>query len=414
MKIQTITAREILDSRGNPTISATVELQDGIIGEASVPSGASTGSRESLELRDHDPKRYFGEGELTAVKNVCEVIAPALEGRVVENQGEIDQVMIDLDGTPKKTKLGANAILAVSLAVARAAALTKEKELYEYLGELYGNKKFSLPTPMFNLLNGGKHSENKVDIQEVMVVPVGLKSFELKLQAGDEIYHSLKGNLMKAGMEVGLGDEGGFAPELAQNTDTFDQITKAIKAAGYSLEKVRVSADFASTEFFDPIKKKYVLSDEGKEYDSKEFIQLISRWVKKYHLLSVEDGLAENDPDWANLTKKIKPAFTVGDDLFTTDPERIELGVKEGLAGGVIIKPNQIGTLTETLEAIRAAQKGKIKVIISHRSGETEDSFIADLAVGVGADFIKAGAPARSERLAKYNRLSKIEEELKR
>lgn len=414
MKITGIQAREILDSRGNPTISATVELEDGVLASASVPSGASTGSNEAVELRDLAKGRFGGQGELKAVQNVNSIIAQALLGADAAGQSVIDQKLLELDGTKNKSKLGANAMLAVSLAVARAQAISAGVELFEYLALIYSGQKqtkYKLPTPMFNILNGGAHAANNIDIQEMMVVPVGLKTFEEKLRAGAEIYHHLKQKLANGGFATGLGDEGGFAPDLASNEAGIEQVTKAIEGAGYPKSKVRISLDVASTELYDPKKKVYRL-EKRKAITSNDFIKIVAGWAKKFDLLSVEDGLSESDENWATLTKKIKPTLTIGDDLFTTNPERIQAGVEAGLAGGVIIKPNQIGTLSETLEAIRVAKAGGLAVIVSHRSGETEDSFIADLAVAVGAEFIKSGAPARGERLAKYNRLVEIEDYL--
>lgn len=411
MKIHSISAREILDSRGNPTVSVSVELEDGVIAEASVPSGASTGSAEAVELRDNNQDRFFGLGVLSAVRNVNEIIGPNLRG-MEAMQAEIDTRLNELDGTKTKENLGANAILGVSLAVARAQAISEGKELFEYLNELYGKQKLTIPTPMFNILNGGKHAQNNLDVQEAMVVPKGLKSFEKKLRAGSEIYHLLRNLLINEGFAVGLGDEGGFAPHLPKNEAIFDYLEKAIKESGYTRDQIGISIDFAASELKKE-KQVYYLKNEQKKYSTSEIIKKISGWQRKYNFLSVEDGLAEDDSHWKELTEKIQPSISIGDDLFTTDAEKIELGAKEKLAGGVIIKPNQIGTLTETLEAIRVAKVGGMTVVVSHRSGETEDSFIADLAVAVGADFIKSGAPARSERLAKYNRLCKIEDVIK-
>lgn len=413
MKIEKITAREILDSRGNPTVAATVYLVDGVMAEASVPSGASTGATEAVELRDTAAKRFSGQGVMGAVSNIEKIISPNLVGQDASFQQKIDKIICDLDGTPGKKNLGANATLAVSLAVARAQATSDDLELFEYLSVKYRGsfgKKFTLPTPMFNILNGGKHANNNIDIQETMIVPVGLKTFADKLRAGSEIYHALKGNLASAGYETGLGDEGGFAPNLKDNEAVFHYLQGAITEAGYSLNKIKISLDIASDSLYNPRSNTYILENGKKDLDAQRFIKLITSWVKKYHLFSVEDGLAEGDKKWPELTKFIAPALSIGDDLFTTHSAKINEGAKNSLANGVIIKPNQVGTLTETFQAIKAAQKNKFKVIVSHRSGETEDSFIADLAVAVGADFIKSGAPARSERLAKYNRLLRIEE----
>lgn len=442
MKIHSVTSREILDSRGNPTVCAAVELTDGVIAEASVPSGASTGKDEAHELRDGTKGRFMGMGVLAAVKNIDEVIGPALVQFEGADQKSLDHKICELDGTKRKENLGANAILAVSLANARAQSISAGLELFQYLGLLYSGalrKNYTIPTPMFNVLNGGKHAENDVDVQEAMVVPLKLKSFEQKLRAGSEIYHILRNNLINKGYDVGLGDEGGFAPDIGANEETFGLLETAILDAGYSQDQVRMSIDVAASELLDTqLAQPPHLGGEGsshlrgersprlsespgnfyhlhniqKTLSSDDMIAMISAWVKKYNLFSVEDGLSESDAAWGKLTEGIAPALSIGDDLFVTDPAKIKQGVKAKIAGGVIIKPNQIGALTETLEAVKEANKGGFSVVVSHRSGETEDSFIADLAVAVEADFIKAGAPARSERLAKYNRLSKIEDVL--
>lgn len=413
MKIKRISSREILDSRGNPTVCSSVELTDGVIVEASVPSGASTGEREEKELRDDDKSRYQGKGVLGAVSNVNKVIGPALVGLDAKDQEKIDHKMCSLDGTKTKERLGANAILSVSFAVAKAEAISEELELFEYLAMLYGNKrkKFKLPVPMFNILNGGKHARNMIDIQETMIVPVNIRGFKRRLRAGSEIYHVLGNILSNEGYEVGLGDEGGYAPELEKNEEVFAKVKEAVTQAGYTEKEVRIAIDLAASELFKG--GKYFLKKEEESFSSSQLIDLLASWVKKWRLLSVEDGLSEDDESWKELTSKISPALSIGDDFFTTNPERIELGAKEKMATGVIIKPNQIGTVTETLEAVRKAKEGGLAVVVSHRSGETEESFIADLAVAVEAEYIKSGAPARSERLAKYNRLCKIEDELK-
>lgn len=413
MKIEKITAREILDSRGKPTVAATCELSDGSVAEASVPSGASTGTEEAHELRDNDQNRYGGFGVLKAVLNISDLIAPELIGVDARDQLKIDKKLCRLDATPNKSYLGANAILAVSVAVAKAQALSDGLELFEYFRVKYKGahgKKFHLPTPMFNILNGGKHAENNIDIQETMIVPVGQKTFSKKLRAGAEIYQTLRNELISEGYAVGLGDEGGFAPNFKTNEDVFKYVQRAINETGYSLGGVRIATDIAADSFYSEKTKTYKLEGEKKDLDSKRMILLIAKWVKNFNLISVEDGLFEKDPSWIELTAKIKPAFSIGDDLLVTNPGKIKNAAKTKMANGVIIKPNQIGTLSETFEAIKIAQKNKFKVIVSHRSGETSDSFIADLAAAVGADFIKSGAPARSERLAKYNRLLKIEE----
>lgn len=412
MKIERVTAREVLDSRGNPTVAATVLLVDGVSAEASVPSGASTGKTEALELRDGGA-RFGGQGVKEAVENINGIINRELSGMEAKDQQRVDKALCELDGTSDKSRLGANAILAVSIAVAKAQAISDDIELYEYLSVKFRGSfghNYVLPTPMFNILNGGKHATNNLDIQETMIVPIGLRSFAEKLRAGSEIYHSLSGELASKGYETGLGDEGGFAPNIRNKEEVFKLILQAVDKSGYTDKKVRISLDVAANSLYQKSSNTYLLKGEGKDLDSARMIKLISGWAKKYKLLSVEDGLAENDKGWAALTSSISPTLSIGDDLFTTHAGRIKSGADGKLANGVIIKPNQVGTLSETFLAIKEAQKAGFKVIVSHRSGETEDSFIADLAVAVGADFIKSGAPARSERLAKYNRLLKIEE----
>lgn len=412
MKIHRIEAREILDSRGNPTVSAVCELENGVIAEASVPSGASTGEKEAKELRDNDSKRFGGQGVLTAVGIINNTISPELIGFSAFDQEGVDKKLIEIDGSDNFERIGANSSLAVSMAVARAAAVYEGVELFEYLRGIFNknNEEFSCPMPMFNILNGGKHAGNKLDIQETMIVPMGFKSFEEKLRAGSEIYQALKHSLLNEGLDIGLGDEGGFAPDFKSNQAPMVWAQKAIEVAGYDLEKVRISVDIAAGSFFDEKSEKYRFELEKTQLDSSEMIKKISSWVKKFNLFSVEDGLFEDDTSWKLLTAAIAPAVSIGDDLFVTHAEKIELGAKEKMANGVIIKPNQVGTISQTLEAVRVAQTNGLKVVVSHRSGETEDSFIADLAVAVGADFIKSGAPARSERLAKYNRLCQIED----
>lgn len=411
MEIVKIEAREILDSRGNPTVSAICELADGSIGEASVPSGASTGSKEAVELRDGGD-RYGGLGGLLATQNVNQKISPAVSGRKFQDQRQFDSFLIELDGTPTKSKLGENAILAASISYAKARAISEEKELFEYLAENYPlfDGGYRLPTPMFNILNGGKHAGNNIDIQETMIVPIGIKSFREKLRAGSEIYHALRKILANEGLEVGLGDEGGFAPDLEKNEAVFTWAQKAILAAGYDLKKIRLATDVAANSFWDPRKENYTLNSDNVRLKSEKMIEKIINWSESYNLFSVEDGLSEDDPWWGKLTRQLNGRISIGDDLFVTDPKRIKAGAAKKLANGVIIKPNQIGTVSEALEAVWEARQAKMTVVVSHRSGETEDSFIADLAVAVSADFIKSGAPARSERLAKYNRLSRIEE----
>ncbi|MDD3481079.1 MAG: phosphopyruvate hydratase [Patescibacteria group bacterium] len=413
MKIEEIKAREILDSRGNPTVATSCLLTDGSYATASVPSGASTGGDEAVELRDNDKGRFFGMGVLSAVSSVNDKISSVIEGMDAKDQKKIDKTLCELDSSLGKENLGANAILSVSIAVAKSQAISDELELFEYLSvkykKIHGGK-YTLPTPMFNILNGGKHAKNNVDIQETMVVPTMKKTFAEKLRAGSEVYQTLKNQLVSEGLSVGLGDEGGFAPDLRTNEDTFKEIERAISRAGYSKKGVRIAVDMAADSIYNKKTKTYHFKGEGRDLDSGRMTKLLKSWAEKYSLLSVEDGLYEKDPHWAELTKTLKPTLSIGDDLLTTNPEKIKEAANKKLAHGVIIKPNQIGTLTETLEAVRIAQKNKFKVIVSHRSGDTNDSFIADLAVAVGADFIKSGAPARSERLAKYNRLLEIEE----
>ncbi len=412
MKIISITASEILDSRGNPTVSAVCELENGALGQASVPSGASTGAQEAKELRDGG-KRYMGMGVLTAVERVNTTIRKNLVGKNFDDQISLDKFLCNLDGTPKKSFLGANAILAVSMSFARAMAIAESKELFEYLSFNFSGKeikKFNIPTPMFNILNGGEHSSNNIDIQETMIVPIGFNYFRDKLRAGSEIYHYLKNMLINSGYDTSVGDEGGFAPNFLNNEDILKNIEEAIEKSGYSKGKVRISLDVAANSFYQAGHDIYYLAADEKHITSLELINLLSRWSKKYKLFSIEDGLNENDKNWAKLTLKISPTLSIGDDLFVTDENRIGIGANNNLANGTIIKLNQIGTVSEAFMAVKKAKKEKMKVIVSHRSGETEDSFIADFSVACRADFIKSGAPARSERLAKYNRLIRIEE----
>ncbi|MDR1577579.1 MAG: phosphopyruvate hydratase [Deltaproteobacteria bacterium] len=413
MSIADINAREILDSRGNPTIQVDVELDDGGFGQAAVPSGASTGVHEALELRDKDPKRYGGKGVLTAVKNVNEIIAPALLGADPYNQAVVDQVMIDLDGTPNKSKLGANAILGVSMAVAKAAAYEVGLPLYQYIGGIGARR---LPRPMMNIINGGSHAGNNVDLQEFMVMPLFGNTFSEALRCGTEVFHALKKILTEAKLSTGVGDEGGFAPDLKDNEAALELIVEAIKAAGYQPgQDVVICLDAASSEFYDDKKKKYVFKkSDGSERTTEELIKLYADWIKKYPIQSIEDGLAEDDWEgWARLTKELGGQIQlVGDDLFVTSVERLAKGIETKVANSILVKVNQIGTLTETLEAIFLAQRAGYSTVISHRSGETEDSFIADLAVAVNSGQIKTGSASRSERIAKYNRILQIEEEL--
>lgn len=408
--IYEIKAREILDSRANPTIEVDVILESGIVGRAAVPSGASTGAYEAVELRDGDKARYNGKGVLQAVKNVNEIIAPALIGMNALDQVEIDKIMIELDGTPNKAKLGANAILGVSLAVARAAADLVELPLYRYIG---GANAKELPAPMMNILNGGKHADNNVDIQEFMIMPVGAANFAAALRMGSEIYHTLKKVLSAKGLNTAVGDEGGFAPNLESNEAAIQVILEAIAKAGYTAGKdVYIALDAAASEFYK--NGKYVLAAENKSLTAAELVNYYAELVDKYPVISIEDGLAEDDWEgWALMTEKLgKKIQIVGDDLFVTNMERLARGIKNGVANSILIKLNQIGTLTETLDAIEMAKRAGYTAVVSHRSGETEDSTIADLVVATNAGQIKTGAPARTDRVAKYNQLIRIEEEL--
>ena len=408
-----IRAREILDSRGNPTIEADVILESGVMGRAPAPSGASTGSREALELRDKDPKRYGGKGVLKAVANVNSQIRELLVGRSVFDQSAIDRAMITLDGTETKSKLGANAMLAVSLACARAAALEKKVPLYEYIGSLNNQTIFTMPVPMMNIINGGAHADNTVDIQEFMIEPVGFTSFSEALRCGAEIFHSLKSVLKSQGLNTAVGDEGGFAPNLRSNEEAITCIMTAIDKAGFKAgDNVMLALDCAATEFYKD--GKYHLTGEIKSYDSDEFTDYLAGLSRQYPIISIEDGLDESDwAGWKMLTDKIGNKIQlVGDDLFVTNPAILQRGINEGVANSILIKFNQIGTLTETLEAIYLAKKNGYSTVISHRSGETEDSTIADLAVATAAGQIKTGSLCRSDRVSKYNQLLRIEQEL--
>jgi enolase len=415
-QIVDIRAREILDSRGNPTIEADVVLESGVRGRACAPSGASTGSREALELRDKDPKRYLGKGVINAVTNVNLDIRELLVGRSVFDQADLDHAMIALDGTESKSKLGANAILAVSLAVAKAAALEKGVPLYEYIASLRGQSSFTMPVPMMNIINGGEHADNSVDIQEFMIEPVGFTSFAEALRCGAEIFHTLKGVLKARGLSTSVGDEGGFAPNLATNEDALKVIMEAIDKAGYKAgENVMLALDCAASEFYK--NGKYVLEGEGgKEFTSAEFVDYLAGLCDRYPIISIEDGLDESDWDgWALLTKKLGHRIQlVGDDLFVTNPKILQRGIDENVGNSILIKFNQIGTLTESLDAIYLAKENGYTTVISHRSGETEDSTIADLAVATAAGQIKTGSLCRSDRVAKYNQLLRIEQELDR
>lgn len=411
--IQSILAREILDSRGNPTVEADVVLADGSFGRAAAPSGASTGSLEALELRDGDSGRYLGKGVLKAVENANTVIADALLGKDALDQRSIDQLMIDLDGTPNKSKLGANSILAVSLAVSKAAAVSKGVPLYAHYAELFGNDSYSMPVPQMNIINGGEHADNSIDFQEFMILPTGLPSFGEALRAGTEVFHSLKKVLHDMGLNTAVGDEGGFAPNLESNEAAVGIIIKAIEDAGYTAgEDIMIGLDVASTEFYSD--GKYKLSAEGASLDSKEFAEYLEAWVRKYPIITIEDGMAEDDWDgWADLTEKVGSDIQLtGDDLFVTNTRILKEGIDKGVANSILIKFNQIGSLSETMDAIQMAHDAGYKATISHRSGETEDTTIADLAVATAAGQIKTGSLCRSDRVAKYNQLLRIEQEL--
>ncbi|MEG2353973.1 MAG: phosphopyruvate hydratase [Clostridium sp.] len=412
IEIIDVYARQILDSRAFPTVEVEVTLEDGTVGRAAVPSGASTGMFEAVELRDEDNAIYNGKGVLKAVENVNELIAEEIVGLNVLDQVSIDKIMIDLDGTPNKAKLGANAMLGVSLACARAASESLGMSLYQYVGGV--NAKV-LPVPMMNIMNGGKHADNNVDLQEFMVMPVGASSFAEALRMCAEVYHSLKSILKSKGLATGVGDEGGFAPNLSSNEEAIVVIMEAIKKAGYEAGKdIFLALDPAASEFFNSKTNMYELTGEGKTLTSEEMVDYYAELTEKYPIISIEDGMAEEDWDgWKMMTDKIGDKVQiVGDDLFVTNTERLERGIKTKTANSILIKLNQIGTLTETLNAIEMAERAGYTAVISHRSGETEDTTIADLVVAVNAGQIKTGAPARSERVAKYNQLLRIEEEL--
>lgn len=419
-KIKSIHAREILDSRGDPTVEVQVELESGIKGIAAIPSGASTGTFEAVELRDGDANRYHGKGVLKAVENVNAIIQEALIGTKAEDQKKIDGVMLSLDGRENKSNLGANAILGVSLAVCRAAANKKELPLYEYISQLAnfkkGKPKFRIPIPMFNVLNGGQHSDSGLSIQEFKIIPGGIKSFSEQLRAGSEIFHTLKKILQKENHAVSVGDEGGFAPKLESNSQALELINQAIKDSGYKLgSQVNVGLDAAANSFYNPAENQYILKPENVALGSESLINLYREWIDKFHVISVEDGLQEEDwKGWALMVKKIgEKNMVIGDDLLVTSVKRLKKAITEKACNSVLIKVNQIGTLTETIECVKLARKNRMKIMVSHRSGETTDDFIADLAVAIGADFIKSGSLSRGERICKYNRLLKIEEEIK-
>ncbi|CAA0101422.1 Enolase [BD1-7 clade bacterium] len=412
--IADVLAFEVLDSRGNPTVEAEVVLEDGTKGAACAPSGASTGSREALELRDGDKGRYLGKGVQKAVSNIVDVIKPLLIGKDAAAQREIDQIMIDADGTENKENLGANAILAVSLAAAKAAAASKNIPLYVHIAEVNGTAgNYSLPVPMMNIINGGEHADNNVDIQEFMVQPVGVKSFSEAIRCGAEIFHALKAVLKAQGLNTAVGDEGGFAPNLPSNEAALAAISEAVEKAGYKLgEDVTLALDCASSEFYKD--GKYDLSGEGKVYDAEGFADYLDDLSQKYPIISIEDGMDESDWDgWKILTDKVgERVQLVGDDLFVTNTKILSRGIEQGVANSILIKFNQIGSLTETLDAIKMAQDAGFTAVISHRSGETEDTTIADLAVATAAGQIKTGSLCRSDRVSKYNRLLRIEAEL--
>jgi len=405
-----IIAREVIDSRGNPTIEAEVYTEKGAVGSAMVPSGASTGIREALELRDGDPARYKGKGVLHAIRNITEKITPMIEGRDVTDQAGMDRMMIELDGTPNKSHLGANAILAVSMATAHAAANEEGIPLYQYLG---GEGPFQMPVPMMNIINGGAHADNSVDLQEFMILPVGASSLREAIRYGTEVFHSLKSVLANKGLGTTVGDEGGFAPDLSSNEEAIQVILEAIEKAGYRAgEDILLGVDAASSEFYRG--GRYTLASENKVLDSEEFLDYLMPWLDKYPIITMEDGMAEEDWDgWKLMTERLgKNVQLVGDDLFVTNTEILQEGIDKGIANSILIKVNQIGTLTETLAAIDMAKRAGYTAVISHRSGETEDTTIADLAVATSTGQIKTGSLSRSDRVAKYNRLMKIEDQL--
>ncbi len=405
-----IHAREILDSRGNPTVEVETELENGAVGRAAVPSGASTGAFEAVELRDGDKKRYMGKGVLKAVDNVNSLIAAELEGMDGLYQREIDHMMLELDGTENKSKLGANAILGVSLSVARAAALSLEMPLYRYLGGINGHV---LPSPMMNILNGGEHADNSVDLQEFMIMPLGADSFSDALRMGSEVFHKLRSVLGKDSLNTAVGDEGGFAPDLKTNEDAIKYIIKAIKEAGYKPGKdIYIALDPASTEFYK--NGRYELKGEGKVLTPAEMVDYYAGLVEKYPIISIEDGMAEEDWDgWKMMTEKLGDKVQlVGDDLFVTNTKRLKKGIEMGVANSILIKVNQIGTLSETMDAVEMANRAGYTAVISHRSGETSDTTISDIVVGLNAGQIKTGAPSRTDRVCKYNQLLRIEEDL--
>jgi enolase len=413
MEITRVVGREILDSRGNPTVEADVWLADGSMGRAAVPSGASTGEHEAVELRDGDKSRYLGKGTQTAAKNINVEIGPALVGFDAERQSQIDRQMLQLDGTTNKGRLGANAILAVSMATARAAAAAQQTPLYRYLG---GVSACLLPVPMMNILNGGAHADNSVDPQEFMIAPYGAEKFSDALRWGAEVFHTLKGVLKKRNYSTAVGDEGGFAPNLRSNEEALEVVLEAITQAGYKPgDEIGIALDPAASEFYDKDKKKYIFKKSDKsERTSAQMAEFWASWVRQYPIISIEDGMAEDDWDgWKMITDMLgKKIQLVGDDLFVTNSARLAMGIERGVANSILVKVNQIGTLTETLEAMKLAASAGYTAMMSHRSGETEDTFIADLAVATGAGQIKTGSASRTDRIAKYNQLLRIEEDL--
>jgi len=413
MEITRVVGREILDSRGNPTVEADVWLVDGSMGRAAVPSGASTGEHEAVELRDGDKSRYLGKGTLTAARNINIEIGPALVGFDAERQSQLDRQMIALDGTPNKARLGANAILAVSMAAARASATAQQTPLYRYLG---GVSACLLPVPMMNILNGGAHADNSVDPQEFMIAPYGAEKFSDALRWGAEVFHTLKGVLKKRNYSTAVGDEGGFAPNLRSNEEALEVVLEAITQAGFKPgDEIGIALDPAASEFYDKDKKKYIFKKSDKsERTSAQMAEFWNSWVRQYPIISIEDGMAEDDWDgWKMMTDMLgKKIQLVGDDLFVTNSARLAMGIERGVANSILVKVNQIGTLTETLEAMKMAAGAGYTAMMSHRSGETEDTFIADLAVATGAGQIKTGSASRTDRIAKYNQLLRIEEDL--
>lgn len=407
-----VVGREILDSRGDPTVECDVWLESGVMGRAAVPSGASTGIREAIELRDKDPKRFGGKGVLEAVRHVNEDIANAVLGIEASDQSYIDRTMIELDGTENKGRLGTNAILAVSMAVARAAAEESGLPLYRYFG---GTSAVTLPVPMMNVINGGAHANNNLDLQEFMIIPLGAPTFREAVRYGAETFHALKSILNSRGMSTAVGDEGGFAPALSSHEEAIELIVEAIEKAGFRPgDDIAIGLDCASSEFYDAEKNLYTLTKQGKTFTAEEWIAVLEGWVQKYPVISIEDGMAEGDWEgWAKLTQALgKKVQLVGDDLFVTNPKILAEGIEKGVANSILIKVNQIGTLSETFEAIRMAHRAGYTAVVSHRSGETEDSTIADIAVGLNAGQIKTGSMSRSDRMAKYNQLLRIEERL--